>query len=168
MHTFEFTDENPTVDVVLQTIKEKIFVEIPVEAANAHQCSAMIQQWMACYNLAWAPDDDPTNLNIPESEGTHEVEGSGISSEQFLKPLKIKKVNISSPKNPKFANIGDYRDEETIENIADLLHEFQDLFPTNFSEMKGIAGDLGKMKMPLKPDAKQSKQWPYRMNLRYK
>ena len=28
--TFEFTDEQPTVDVALQTIKEKIFAEIPV------------------------------------------------------------------------------------------------------------------------------------------
>ena len=39
------------------------------------------------------------------------VEGSGISSDQFFKPLKIKKVNIGSLKNPKFANIGDYWDE---------------------------------------------------------
>ena len=35
-HTFEFTDEHPTVDVALQTIKEKIFAEIPVEEANSH------------------------------------------------------------------------------------------------------------------------------------
>ena len=62
---------------------------------------------MACYNLARDPDDDPTNINIPESEGTREVERSGISSDQFLKRLKIKKVNIGSSENPKFANIGD-------------------------------------------------------------
>ena len=88
---------------------------------------------MACYNLDGEPNDDPTNLNIPESEGMREVEGSGISSEQLLKPLRIKKVNIGSPENPKFANIGDNWDEETIEKIIDLLHEFDDLFPTNFS-----------------------------------
>ena len=41
--TFEFVEEEPTVDVVLQTIKEKIFAEIPVEEANAHQCSVTIQ-----------------------------------------------------------------------------------------------------------------------------
>ena len=63
---------------------------------------------MACYNLARDSDDDLTNIKILESEGAHAVEGSGISSDQFLKPLKIKKVNIGSPKNPKFANIGDY------------------------------------------------------------
>ena len=51
-------------------------------------------------------------------------------------------------------NIGDYWDEETMGNITDLFHEFQDLFPTKFSEMKGILGDLGEMKIPLKLDAK--------------
>ena len=79
MHTFEFTDEQPTLDVVLQMIKENIFVEIHVEEENYHQCSTTIQQWMACYNLERELDDDPTNLNIPYSEGMREVEGSGIS-----------------------------------------------------------------------------------------
>ena len=40
--TFEFVDEQPTVDTVLQMIKEKIFAEIHVEEANAHQCTATI------------------------------------------------------------------------------------------------------------------------------
>ena len=70
VHTFEFVDENPTVDVALHVIKEKIFSKIPVNKANSHQCNATIQQWMACYNLARDPDDDPTNINIPELEGT--------------------------------------------------------------------------------------------------
>ena len=124
MHTFKFVDEHPTMNVVLQMIKEKIFVEIPIEEGNSHECSAAIQQWMGCYNLAGDPNDDPANINISESEGTHEVEGSGISSHQFLKPLKIKKVNIGSPENPMFANIGDYWDEETVVKIMDLLHEY--------------------------------------------
>ena len=37
-----------------------------------------------------------------------------------------------------------------------------------FFEMKGILGDLGEMKIPLKPDAKPVKQRPYRLYLRYK
>jgi hypothetical protein len=41
-----------------------------------------------------------------------------------------------------------------MEKIADLLHEYQDLFPTKFSNMKGIDGDLGEMEIPLKPNAK--------------
>ena len=49
---------------------------------------------------------------------------------------------------------GDYWDEETMANIMDLLHEFQDLFPIKFYEIKGILGDFGEMKIPLKPEAK--------------
>ena len=79
---------------------------------------------MTCYNISRDPDNDPTNINIPESKGSREVEGSGISSEQFIKALKIKKVNIGSEDNPKFANIRDYWDEETVAKITDILHEF--------------------------------------------
>ena len=38
--------------------------------------------------------------------------------------------------------------------ITYLLHEFKYLFPMKFSEIKGILGDLGEMKIPLKPDEK--------------
>ena len=72
-HTFEFADEQPIVDAVLQTIREKIFAEILVEVAGSHQCSATIQQWMAFYNPAGDPDDDPTNINILELESMHGV-----------------------------------------------------------------------------------------------
>ena len=34
--------------------------------------------------------------------------------------------------------------------------------------MKGIFGDLGKLKIPLRPNAKMEKKWPYRLNLCYK
>ena len=68
------------------------------------------------------------------------------------------KVNIGLPENPKFTNIGDYWDEEMVAKITNLLHEYQDLFPTNFSEMKGIVDDLGEMKILLRPDAKPVKQ----------
>ena len=51
--------------------------------------------------------------------------------------------------------------------VTNLLHEFQGLFPTRFLEMKGILGDLGEMKIPLKPDAKLIRKRPYRLNPRY-
>ena len=65
--TFAYIDDQPIVDTTLQIIKENIFDEIPVAIASSHQCSATIQQWMACYNLSGEPDDDLTNINIPES-----------------------------------------------------------------------------------------------------
>jgi len=52
--------------------------------------------------------------------------------------------------------------------LTDLLHEYQDLFPTKFIEMKGIVGDLGEMTIPLKPNAKPVRRRPYRLNPCYK
>ena len=34
--------------------------------------------------------------------------------------------------------------------------------------MKGIVGDLGEMNIPLRPDAKLVKKWPYKLNPCYK
>ena len=63
---------------------------------------------MECYTVVGKPDDDdPNDVHIPKYEGSSVVEGSGLSNEIFLKPLKTKKVNIGSLENPKFANIGD-------------------------------------------------------------
>jgi hypothetical protein len=66
------------------------------------------------------------------------------------------------------ANVGDYFDDATIDRITKLLHEYQDLFPTKFIDMKGIKGPMGEMKIPLKPDARPVKQRPYRLNPKYK
>jgi hypothetical protein len=45
----------------------------------------------------------------------------------------MRKVNNGTEEKPKFTNIGDYWSEETIENIFDLLRNYQDMFPTTFS-----------------------------------
>jgi hypothetical protein len=66
------------------------------------------------------------------------------------------------------ASIGDYWDEQTLERITKLLREYNDLFPTTFTEMKGISGELGEMKIPLRSDARPIKQRPYRLNPIYK
>jgi hypothetical protein len=65
-------------------------------------------------------------------------------------------------------NIGDYWDDATISKITELLHEYQDLFPTKFTDMKGIKGPMGEMKILLKEDARPIKKRPYRLNLKYK
>lgn len=52
------------------------------------------------------------------------------------------------------ASIGDYWDSQTIERIIELLCEYSVLFPATFSEMKGLVGELGEMKIPLKPNAR--------------
>ena len=53
-----------------------------------------------------------------------------------------------------------------VSKVIDFLHEYQDLFPTKFSEMKGILGDIEVIKIPLKADAKPER--PYRLNPKYK
>ena len=47
---------------------------------------------------------------------------------------------------PKYATIGDYWDEEMVSKVTELLHEYQGLFPTKFSEMKEkVRMELDKM-----------------------
>ena len=53
--------------------------------------------------------------------------------------------------------IGDLWDEELVAQIANLLKEYQDLFPNSFSKMKGIAGELGEKNIPLRKDVKPVK-----------
>jgi hypothetical protein len=45
-----------------------------------------------------------------------------------------------------------------------MLREYEDLFLINFLEMKGIKGDLGEMRIELKPDVKLVKHRPYHLN----
>ena len=125
-----------------------------------------IQLMMECYNLCGEPknDDELHNINIPQTKGIRNVVAPDIPADPMNQPLKIWKFNIETKENPKFASVWDYWDEETMEKIIDLLHEFQDFFPTKFSKMKGIFGDLGEMKITLKPDAQPMKQWPYLLN----
>ena len=93
--TFEFAREHPTIDVALQIMKENIFEEITVTTTNYHQCSTPVHHWMECYNIIGEPDDDePLEINVPELEGMHVMEGAGITNTQFLISLKIKKANI--------------------------------------------------------------------------
>ena len=121
---------------------------------------------MECYNLEGGSHagDDPQKINILETEGSRDVTTCDVRMDLMNQPLKIRKVKIVKEENQKFENIGDYWDEETMAKITNLLHEFQELFPTNFSEMKETLGDLGEMKISFNPYVKPVKQWPYRMN----
>jgi len=60
-------------------------------------------------------------------------------------------VNIRVEEKLKFVNINDYWDEDTVDKVTELLREYEDLFPTRFSDLKRIVGDLGIMKITLKP-----------------
>jgi hypothetical protein len=81
-----------------------------------------------------------------------------LESEVFVVSIKVTKFNIGTLENPKMASIGDYWDEKIVESITELLHEYNDMFPTMFTEMKSIAGELGEMKIPLRAKARPIRQ----------
>jgi hypothetical protein len=85
------------------------------------------------------------------------VKGPPIESEVISAPIKVNKFNIRTTEHTKMASIGDYWDEPTVEIIIELLREYNDLFPTTFREMKGIAGELGELKIPLRPKVRPIK-----------
>ena len=96
------------------------------------------------------------------------MEGPSMESEVFDAPIKVNKFNIRMNESMKMASIGDYWDEQTVERITKLSHEYNDLFSMTFTEMKRIEGEIGEMKIPLKPKARPIKQRPYRLNPVYK
>jgi len=55
-----------------------------------------------------------------------------------------------------------------MDKVVELLHEYEDVFPTKFTYLKGIIGALGVMKIMLNPNAKPVKQRPYCLNPKYK
>jgi hypothetical protein len=124
--------------------------------------------FQGCYNINVDEDDDPRNVNISETKGQRDIKGPEIELPFVGKPIKIKKVNIGTEQTPKLENVGDYWDDATISKITELLPEYQDLFPTKFTDMKGIKGPMREMNILLKADARPVKQRPYRLNPKYK
>jgi hypothetical protein len=96
------------------------------------------------------------------------VKGPRVELPFIGQPIKIKKVNIGTKETSKLANVGDYWDATTIDNITELLQKYQDLFLTKFTDMNGIKGPMGEMRIPLKPGANLVKKIPYKLNPKYK
>lgn len=167
--TFSFEDENVIVETTLQLIKEKFFEGIE-ESEDSLPCwEVFAKQALECYKVdeERQEDDEPREVHVLEIKGERDIEGVDIDPD-YTKPLKNRKVNIGTEEVPKFSFIGEYWDEENVGKVGDLLQEYRELFPTKFIEMKGITGELGEMKIPLKHDFNLVKQRPYRLNPRYK
>jgi hypothetical protein len=171
---FTFEHESLLLDADLQAMRTKIFMEegtmevVPV--CSVHRASMIIHELLECYNVAkeYQDEENPLNIQIPKTEGECVVEGPKLEYTAYAQPLKTHKVNIGTQENPKFVEIGDYWNDETVEKIVDLLHEYQNLFPNTLSDMKGIVGELGELKIPLKPGAKLVRQRCYQLNMKYK
>lgn len=169
LKTFMFQDEwMDIVDDALKAVKAAIFrnPREPEEVAQM-EWAQQLSQALQCYNVQ-VEDDDPMNINILEIEGSHEVRGPAIEDPNITVRLKTKQVNIGTEEELKYPTLGDYWDAATVEKVVELLKEYQDLFPTKMTELKGILDDLGMMKITLKPDAKLVKKQPYQLNPKYK
>ena len=128
-----------------------------------------MQDIVNCCNLSIKEcDEDPRNVSIPDSEGERAIAGPPLQTIDVIKTMKLWEVNIGIEEQPKLAKIGDYWDDDTVGKVAELLTEYQDLFPKKFLELKGITRDLGVMRITIKPDALPVKQRPYRLNPKYK
>jgi hypothetical protein len=64
--------------------------------------------------------------------------------------------------------VGYYWDEKTSQEIQILLRDYEELFPKTFSELKGIKGVMGEMKVELKPRSNIVRHRPYHLNPRVK
>lgn len=80
----------------------------------------------------------------------------------------MKHINTGTKEKLKFAKIGYYWDNTIVDKVVELLHEYQDLFPSKFTNLKGTIKDLGMMKITLNLNKKLVKQRPYHLNSKYK
>ena len=91
-----------------------------------------------------------------------------VEDPDIIVPLKTKQVNNGMEAKPKYAILDDYWDDAMVDKVANLLREYQHLFLTMITDLKGIVGKLGMMKISLKPGVNPVKQRPYRLNMKYK
>jgi hypothetical protein len=110
------------------------------------------------------------NLAIEEIEGSREIQNTipSHTDSSYNHPLKLHRLNIRTEEKPKIAMVGDYWDEQSSQEIQSLLREYEDLFPNTFSELKGIKGVMGEMKIELKLGSKPVRHRPYHLNPRVK
>ena len=139
-HTFSFAEANPDNHNALQIIWDVVLKFVSVAYPVDPHAHCHMQSMMECYNISRKSkdDDELQNINILETEGSRDVAASEVSTNPMTQPLNIKKFNIGTKENPKFTSVGDYWDEETMANIADILHEFQDLFPKILRDERDI------------------------------
>jgi hypothetical protein len=94
------------------------------------------------------------------------VEGKkvGMVALEYGHPIKTKKHNIDTEEAPKMVIIVDYWDKDIFTHVIYVLKKYKELFPWIFSNMNGIIGSLGDMKINLKIVSKTISRRPYRLN----
>ena len=107
--TFAFESKYPSVDQALDVIKIKIFEDCTLPVHTQPEWAIQLEDALECYNFEAEPvDEDPRNINIPDSEGTRDVDGPKLQIPAITEPIKIKQIDIGTDTEPQFASIGDY------------------------------------------------------------
>jgi hypothetical protein len=132
---------------------------------RVHKESTTVHEIIECYNVTEEDQEEeyPRKVQLPETEGECTVEGPKLESNAYVKTLRVFKVNIGTKDKPNFVNIGDYWNNEIVENFVYFLR-----LPTTFLEMKGIVGELGEINISLNPYAKTVIWRPYWLNMKHK
>ena len=68
--TFHFEDDNPGIDEALHIIKGNIFAEVPLSPYSMPSWVPIAEGALQCYHVDGnQEDEDPRDINIPETEG---------------------------------------------------------------------------------------------------
>jgi hypothetical protein len=117
----------------------------------------LIENPIECYQISKDSEileelEELRNLAIKETKGSRDIQNTipSQTDSSYNHPLKLKRLNIGTEERPKISLVGDYWDEQTSQEIQSLLQEYKDLFSNTFSELKGIKGVMGEMKIELK------------------
>ena len=97
--TFAFEFEYPSINQALDVINIKIFEDCTLSVSAQPEWAIQLEEALECYNFVSEPeeeDEDPRNINIPESEGTRNVDGPKLETPAIMEPIKIKNINIGT------------------------------------------------------------------------
>jgi hypothetical protein len=139
---FSFKSKYLDLEVVLQRIKEFIFIDNSNQKSYLVVCAKNIQELQTnihlklekrpieCYKIEndlETPYDleELRNLSIKETKGNREIQNilPSQTDASYNHPLKLRKVNIGTTEQPKIVMVGDYWDEKTSQEIQSLLRE---------------------------------------------
>ena len=97
--TFAFESEYPSINQALDIININIFEDRTLSVSAQPELAIQFEEALEFYNFVSEPeeeDEDPCNINIPESEGTHDVDGPKLETPAIMEPINIKKINIGT------------------------------------------------------------------------
>ncbi|MCO5553962.1 hypothetical protein L7F22_007488 [Adiantum nelumboides] len=123
--------------------------------------------------------DEDTNsdkMDVPSHHKKYTIQNRKIIVQQPMRklkepgtlydgPKKAKKIDLAEPgKEPKPAYIATDLTEEEEKLLIATVKQYKDVFAWSYKDLKGVEPSICQHTIPLKSDAKPSKQHPYTYN----